>query len=270
MTKLNTRIFLLSIVILLGDITTLSAQDADMYFPTGMKWKEVVAEPRCYPLDTIYSCIYEIGTDTVVNQYTYKRVFRNGKTTKLFVREDSGLVWLLSDEYEREILLYDFNGEPDKTHYTEYIRETDNGMAVFKDEFSASDYQTMTYGTQAYQCLWTDNCTTLRGIGRVADLHRNSSLLGYSKMKVILPGLIYMKVLWINRNGKEIFRSEIAEEWTTDKPKTDYIVTPVNEKRSFAPIYDLSGRRMVNVQTSTLNGLNKGIYIQNGKKIMLK
>ena len=279
MTKFNLNSILLFLLIYLGDIVSLTAQNADIYFPTGMKWKEVVAEPRYLPLDTTYSRIYEVGPDTVVNKHTYKRVFRNGETTQLFVREDSGLVWLLSDEYEREILLYDFNDEPDKTHYTEYIRETDNGMEVFQDEFSVSDYQTMTYGTQTYQCLWTDNCRILRGIGRVADLHRNGSLLGYRKMKVILPGYLFMKVLWINRNGEEIFRSEIAEEWTSDKPNTSRIecLTPNPSLREGGTIYDLSGRKVSSQSSYSLptregqgGSLRKGLYIKDGKKIIVK
>ena len=279
MTKFNLNSILLFLLIYLGDIVSLTAQNADIYFPTGMKWKEVVAEPRYLPLDTTYSRIYEVGPDTVVNKHTYKRVFRNGETTQLFVREDSGLVWLLSDEYEREILLYDFNDEPDKTHYTEYIRETDNGMEVFQDVFSVSDYQTMTYGTQTYQCLWTDNCRILRGIGRVADLHRNGSLLGYRKMKVILPGYLFMKVLWINRNGEEIFRSEIAEEWTSDKPNTSRIecLTPNPSLREGGTIYDLSGRKVSSQSSYSLptrdgqgGSLRKGLYIKDGKKIIVK
>ena len=35
-----------------------------------------------------------------------------------------------------------------------------------------------------------------------------------------------------------------------------------------AAVYDLSGRRMFNAQCSTLNGLKKGIYIVNGKKVV--
>ena len=37
-----------------------------------------------------------------------------------------------------------------------------------------------------------------------------------------------------------------------------------------AEVYDLSGRRMFNVQCSTFNELKKGVYIVNGKKVLVK
>jgi hypothetical protein len=92
-------------------------------------------------------------------------------------------------------------------------------------------------------------------------------------MKVILPGLLYMKVLWINRNGEEIFRSEIAEEWTSDKPNTSRIecLTPNPSPVREGSIYDLSGRK-INSQFSTFNSQfrKKGLYIEDGKKIIVK
>lgn len=38
------------------------------YFPTGMKWKEVLATPGI-PLDTVTATLYEIGGDTLHRDY---------------------------------------------------------------------------------------------------------------------------------------------------------------------------------------------------------
>jgi hypothetical protein len=44
----------------------------------------------------------------------------------------------------------------------------------------------------------------------------------------------------------------------------------VNSKESDDALYDLSGRRMFNVQYSIFNELKKGIYIKAGKKVVMK
>jgi hypothetical protein len=44
----------------------------------------------------------------------------------------------------------------------------------------------------------------------------------------------------------------------------------VNSKESDDALYDLSGRRMFNVQCSMFNELKKGIYIKAGKKVVMK
>ena len=43
-----------------------------------------------------------------------------------------------------------------------------------------------------------------------------------------------------------------------------------NPSRNGGEIFDLSGRKMLNGQSSMFNGLRKGIYIVNGKKVMAK
>ena len=226
---INTKTVLLFFIIIMSGFTTLSAQDSAIYFPTGMKWKEVIAEPHYLPLDTTRAATWEIGPDTTVNNLKYKQVVRDGKTINIWLREDAGKVWLLTEEYPREILLYNFNWIPDEVLYTEYIRETDNGMEVFKDEFTVDDYKTTTCGNHSYEYIFGRDHTTIRGMGRVADLNKNSGLLGYSKMKTILPGLLFFKVLWIVRDNKEVFRSEIAEEWTFEIPATALADVEINE-----------------------------------------
>ena len=223
--------------------------DANTYFPTGMKWKEVPAEPD-YPLDTLYAVTWEIGPDTIINNLNYKQIIREGKTINIWIRENAGKIWLMTEEYPRELLLYNFNWVPDEVLYTEYIRETDNGMEVFRDEFTVNDYKTTKCGNHTYQYIFNDEFATIRGIGRVSDLNKNSGLLGYRKMKEILPGLIYSKVLWINRNNEEIFRSEIAEEWTCEIP-TD---TNQNVPVSFAK------NQMATIILPTTPDANKGKY----------
>ena len=260
---INTKIVLLFIIIIMGNFATLSAQDCALYFPTGMKWKEVIAEPYYLPLDTTRAATWEIGPDTTVNNLSYKQVVREGKTINIWLREDAGKVWLLTEEYPREILLYNFNWIPDEVLYEEYIRETDSGMEVFKDEFSLDDYKTTTCGNHSYEYIFGNDHTTIRGIGRVAELHRNSGLLGYSKMKTILPGLMFFKVLWIVRDNKEVFRSEIAEEWTCEIPVTARADVEINEEN----FPDENFRNWVLAQSYGQDGVLTNEEIENVKSV---
>lgn len=238
-------------------------QSTDYYFPTGMTWKEVAAEPNYLPLDTIRSTVYEIGTDTIINERVYKQVYREGKNMNIWIREESGHIWLLSEVYPHDIMLYNFNWSPDTLLYTEYITETDNGPELCKEKFSVNDAQTITCGLYSYQYIWNWENTTIRGIGKVADLNMNSCLLGYRRPQAIVPGETYNKVLWIIRNNKEIFRSEVAEEWTTKVPTTtDQITTKLNDECSTSILFDLQGRPQPKPQ-------GKGIYIRRlGRKVV--
>ena len=47
-------------------------------------------------------------------------------------------------------------------------------------------------------------------------------------------------------------------------------LTPNPSPRERGAVYDLSGRKMFNVQSSMFNGLKNGIYIQNGRKVAVK
>ena len=42
----------------------------------------------------------------------------------------------------------------------------------------------------------------------------------------------------------------------------------VNSEKPVTAIYDLSGRKVFNAQSSTPNGVKKGIYIQGSKKVL--
>ena len=258
------RITTITFIFLLGFFHTISAQNGDSFFPTGMIWKEVTAEPEDLPLDTtICPTIYEIGPDTIINERLYKQVCKDGEMIKTWVREDSGQIWLLTDVYARELLLYNFNWIPDSLLYTEYIKETDSGMEPFRVEFSVNDYKTTTIGDQNIQYI-EDWCgCIIRGIGRVADLNRNCCLLGYRIPDDVVPGVIFRKVLWIRKNNIEIFRSENAEEWTTTIPTSTQVVTLFEANHSYFDIYHLDGSKLQ--QTP-----QKGVYIQNGKKVAVK
>ena len=97
-------------------------------------------------------------------------------------------------------------------------------------------------------------------------------MLGYKLPEVILPGLIFWKVLWIEKNGMITFQSNDPYEWSTPWAETTGINNiahdvngdnNVNGTDKQTVINDLQGRRLSAMP-------QKGVYIQNGKKIIVK
>ena len=207
---------------------------AGNYFPTGMTWKEVLAEPGYAQLDTTYSFLYEIGGDTIVNGVTCKEVLLNNIPIQLWLYEDGSKVWLLADDYPEPIMIYDFDWHGENPAYCEYLIG-ESSLTKERDYIDPFDIQNTWLGGLQMEYIIKDSGAIIKDIGRVSELYRDCCLLGYKIEEPILPGLIYSKVLWIVRDGKEVFRSENAEEWITDIPTDGYST------------YDLNGDGLVDV-----------------------
>ena len=192
------------------------------YFPTGMTWEEIVVNPN---MEQEYSNahIYEISTDTIIGNVTYKKVLKDNVFSGLCVRESGDKVWLLTKDYPTEILLYNFDWDNNQEVVTEYLKgqevigfigQNEEAYEVRQETTPVGDSQTVIIDGKTYQYYKKFSGTIIRGIGKVAELNRYPCLLSYREPAVILPGLDYHKVHWIKRNGVEIFRSESAKEWT--------------------------------------------------------
>ena len=193
------------------------------YFPTGMTWEEVVVTPDMGQ-EYYNAHIYEISTDTIIGNVTYKKVLKDNVFSGLCVRESGDKVWLLTKDYPTEILLYNFDWDSNQEVVTEYLKgqevigfigQNEEAYEVRQETTPVGDSQTVVIDGKTYQ-YYRDSFirSQIRGIGKVAELNRYPCLLSYREPAVILPGLDYHKVHWIKRNGVEIFRSESAKEWT--------------------------------------------------------
>lgn len=185
------------------------------FFPTGTVWKETFVELGM-PYNPENTVTYEIGRDTVVNGTSYKRVLKENIQEPYFIREEDNCVWLLSEDYTREIKLYDFNWDDNKSLFTEYLLKKEDGIEVRKEHIQTDESKSVTINGQSYRYTKTDEWVTIYNLGRITSLNRNSCLLGYKVTSPILPGLIFKKVLYIERNGKRVFQSESPEEWIAD------------------------------------------------------
>ena len=204
--------------------------DTPKYFPTGMTWEEIVVNPGM-ELEDNNACIYEIGTDTIIGDVTYKKILKNNAFSGLCIRESGDKVWLLNKEYPTEILLYNFDWDSNQEIVTEYLKEQgEEDYEVRQETTPVGDCQTIEIDGKTYQYIMKRlSGTLIRGIGKVAELNRYPCLLSYREPAAILPGLNYLKVHWIKRNGVEIFRSESAKEWT-EETKDDIAYRPMIEE----------------------------------------
>ena len=202
------------------------------YFPTGMTWEEIVVDPYMEQ-ENVNARIYEIGTDTIIGDITYKKVLKDNVFSGLCVRESGDKVWLLAKEYPTEILLYNFDWDSNPEIVTEYLKgqphmvQDEEEYEVRQETIPVGDSKTVEIEGQTYQYIMKRlSGTLIRGIGKVAELNRYPCLLSYREPYQIAPGLDYHKVHWIKRNGVEIFRSESAREWTNEIPTGDGIDVP--------------------------------------------
>lgn len=231
-------------------------------FPTGTTWKEVKEEvyrPEYAqfhtPMDTLNASVFEIGLDTIIGQNTYKQVFMNGTPWDCVIREENGCVWMLADGYVDELKLYDFNWDGRDTIVTQYLREQDRyaTWVVLEEEHLPLDKLNMKLGVQ-----YVDNFERfiLRGLGCVADLNRYSCLLGHRMSMEPCQCLELRRVLWIQKNGKEVFRYFGKNEWTTGIDELNGTMIPFTVPETS---YDLQGRRLLEEPV-------KGMYIKDGRK----
>ena len=246
----------------------LHAQEEHRYFPTGMKWKEVIAEPYYLPLDTVFSFIYEIGEDTLVDGKSCKSVIMNDKPLEQWVYEENNKVWVITEDYPDPIMIYDFNWNGTNPYY-EYLRvyytptESEHETELVRSYLDLDGVGVTISNNQAMEYLMDYEGALIRQIGRVSDMYKDC-LLGYKIIEPVPPSFTYSKVLWIIRDGQEIFRSEKAEEWTVNIPDNtdgthDVPVSIFNPHNPNPPYFDLSGRRLITPPAH-------GIYIRGGRK----
>ena len=241
-------------------------------FPTGTVWKEVreeVYNPECpeyyTPMDTLQARVFEIGPDTVIGQKTYKQVFMDDTPWDCVIREENGCVWMLADGYAEEFKLYDFNWDGRNAIVTQFLREQDRyaTWAAPEDDRLPLDALKTEQGAQIVNGFYR---IVIRNLGCVAELDRYHCLLAHRRSCYDIPGLVYSRVLWIRKYGKEVYRYYGENEWSTGIDELNGTLIPFANPGT---AYDLQGRR-VSPPTSSLSPLKKGIYIENGRKRVVR
>ena len=169
------------------------SETTTMYFPTGMTWEEIVVNPN---MEQEYSNahIYEISTDTIIGNVTYKKVLKDNVFSGLCVRESGDKVWLLTKDYPTEILLYNFDWDNNQEVVTEYLKgqevigfigQNEVAYEVRQETTPIGNCQTVIIDGKTYQYYKKFSGTIIRGIGKVAELNRYPCLLSYREPAVI-------------------------------------------------------------------------------------
>ncbi|MBR5964014.1 MAG: hypothetical protein IK000_07695 [Bacteroidaceae bacterium] len=177
------------------------------YFPTGTTWTEAWFYPDAQQTETP-SVTYEIGTDTVINEKTYKRVLVDGQEKGLWLREGKEKIWLLRDDFTQEIMLYDFN--------VNYSGEYNTTRQYIQNGELKND--TLPYSLDGVEFGWNNYCSIfvfshprlgetkmIQSIGMIAEDNRDCCILGSVAPESTPSSEGQCRLLTFSRNGKELF-----------------------------------------------------------------
>lgn len=225
------------------------AQTEESFFPTGTCWEESWMEAE----EVLTTHTYRVGETVTKEGKSYKEVLRDGTACGKWIREEGNRLWLLTEDFPAEIMLYDFLLESGKENVRQYVQ----GEILREESFvvSAIGHMQMADGL-TYDYAELDDARMVKGIGMLSERRRDCCILGYLMPETALPGLEVCRLRSFTRNGKLLYRHDMPETGITD--------TRLNgDTCGNGDAYDLSGRRV--------NGLGaKGIYIKDGRKVLLK
>lgn len=212
-------------------------------------------------------CTYTMRGDSLINGMEYKKVYCQyedyyGDIEQHYycaVREEDFLIYIIENGMTEEKLLYDFSrsGEIISMTYNDYkFARTDGWYRPWGNflpgqlEFWACRYSGEEVDFSHNSTVWYD------GVGAVS----------YNPFSFELYPLIYIEptmgkhlaVRTCMKDGKYIFSSD----WMVAMGSVNDISNMSNPPIG-SHIYDLQGHRLTDSPT-------KGIYIQNGKKVMVK
>ncbi len=239
------------------------------YYPDKTMWEELqVVEDKIDP-EWYIRLRYTVEGDTLVGDVNYKRVKRQWmegqewaqytQAKTFYLREDNGLVYFLGKNY------------PDSHSYDDIV-------------YDGSE-------TLRYNFNWEIGGLGALGKGTLKDFSQielaDGNLYDYdSSTKVIRTigcirgGLLLpcnsARSMWFalasfTRNGVEIYHKDFPATNGIESVNTTSRGKGFNGFAKSLFIYDLSGRRVVNSsEFQGSNKLPKGVYIQNGKKFVVK
>ena len=287
-----------SIVFALTIITVSFAQEENAcFFPEGTVWEE---ERHCYyeSEQKFLSSYYRntVEGDTTINGKTYKNVLLEMRTYDeqhydedgfpvygwdrespwhwismghyYGIREEGSKIYYLGDIFwgyhvtnPKEYLVYDFDWQIGKEIP---IYFTMNGDVVY-DTITEIDQAEMLDGN-SYECIYRPGSKDLLQVKGIGNLSNNGGLFHYL---IDFPWdgstLRYKRVMNFTRDGQLIY------QWERDAFLEEKLSIEMAENESSIEdgmVYTCDGRRVA--QGADIHRLPKGVYIQNGKKRVVK
>ena len=150
---------------------------AENHFPANTIWSEqwIPDNPEAKPSRHI---LYKIGKDVVKEGVTCRPVKIDGKEAGIWIREEDDKVFLLREDYPKEILLYDFGWEGKESFNRQYLQ---NGE-LHEETIPITSVKQMAVGDHGF---WRKNdyievgsTRLIKGIGFISERHRDCCVLG--------------------------------------------------------------------------------------------
>ncbi|MCR4835070.1 MAG: T9SS type A sorting domain-containing protein [Bacteroidaceae bacterium] len=217
--------------------------------------------------ETVFDLDYFIDGDTLLDGKQWKKMYCETNGSRSYTGawlEENAKVYKVAkgDDVEKAETMFEFDLLP-----YEYSHQYGSDQAFF------SYVDTIDVGGKLYlrhnflSCLMRDRWYYVEGIGGMEGLY---------PFPLDLPTCIcdYSEFVGVyDAEGKCIFTSQDfqKEKYTADIEDVEKEVTQKTAKQIDNAIYNLQGRRVANSsEFQGSNNLPKGVYIQNGKKFVVK
>lgn len=236
-------------------------QDYEPLLKEGKTWTYIHNKP--FSEDYYYFTLVAKG-DTTINDLTYKKIYDVSTDNYQYaLREDGKQVFCVRPNRDMPELIYDFGKEAGEIVCE---RIDDNGISIAKFILRVVEVDAVKYGDRI-----------LRRMKVVEEYIENDQVLE-SLEGVWIEGLgsscgLDCSVQEIGNNntfiscqiGDDMLGENNLFFWAEGVPWEDYhtgIQVPTSLQDQTLPIYDLNGVRIAKPK--------KGVYIQNGKKVIVK
>jgi hypothetical protein len=243
------------------------AQEADMFVDKRKSWRCLNEMPGWEP--EVH--MYEFSGDVTANGKTYSELLMDGSHPYL-LRQEGNKVFMIDNNSPEEVLLYDFGLEVgDKFSFTG--KESENLVVMDVDfitvgdrvrrrmifaweRYLPKDYDVQSLSSQDYSAIdcWVE------GIGSV-----------YSPVSPMTPFMIggRYRTQSCLLDGSVIFSYSDFGVDSYNPQNGSSVAIPTQTENVRQPVFDLQGRKLLNSQWSN-SQIRRGLYIQNGRKVVVK
>ena len=282
--------FTLLISCLILSVCKVSAQNQEKYFPEGTTWQEQLIELRDADNEMKGDVnTYRIGKTVQNNGTNYHEVICNDRPCNKWVREENEKVYLLTERYKDEILLYDFHFQTGYETTRQYLLEEMGGSNIqLKEErFTIKEVlkQTTSCGEISYintpkKAEWLDGkfVQIAQGIGVLMEPYKDACVLGCICEEVPLPGMMFLRLINFERNGQTLYRFEGTSAINNLEKNSQSFYHVMNKIVSVIPevaekgwtVYDVNGNEIYSGNGSSVLLPHAGIFLLKSDSCLVK
>ena len=259
------RCKVLTTIFLLSGISSYAQTQLSEYYPIGTTWEEVYMTKNGYPGEVVDEpCVfarykYSVDCDTIIDELSYKVV--NGimidylikppglipDTTQFYIREKEDSVFIYDTYINSDRLAYNYNWQED--------------MSVLLANYNKYDTQYLTFSQEVLLDGNTYDCYNVNNGAQSKKIYKSigqtlSGIFDYDEDSRYHYGFHLTK---FSRNNVLIYEREIPT------PQVDFIhERQMDNEAILNNCYSTQGIKM------DARYLKPGIYIQNGRKVVVK